>query len=101
MQASWDLDPAITVVLASAEYPDACTVGHPIEGLKPATAHQKVFHAATRQEGAKLLTNGGRVLNVTAKGTELATAQKAAYALAQAIDWPGRFYRQDIGRRAL
>jgi phosphoribosylamine--glycine ligase len=97
----WDPSPAITVVLASAEYPEACTVGHTIEGLKPATANQKVFHAATRQEGTNLLTNGGRVLNVTAKGAELATAQKAAYELAQHIDWPGRFYRQDIGRRGL
>jgi phosphoribosylamine--glycine ligase len=60
-----------------------------------------VFHAGTRAEGAAVIAAGGRVLNVTARGDTLMQAREAAYAMVDAIDWPGGFCRRDIGWRAL
>ena len=60
-----------------------------------------VFHAGTKREGTRLLANGGRVLNVTARGDSVAQAQARAYGAVDAIDWPGGFCRRDIGWRAL
>jgi phosphoribosylamine--glycine ligase len=60
-----------------------------------------ITHAGTTAEGGRLLANGGRVLNVTAMGEDVAQAQARAYAALAAIDWPGGFYRRDIGWRAL
>jgi phosphoribosylamine--glycine ligase len=61
----------------------------------------EIFHAGTRRDGDRLLAQGGRVLNVTARGTSVAEAQARAYAAAGRIDWPGGFYRHDIGWRAV
>jgi phosphoribosylamine--glycine ligase len=60
-----------------------------------------VTHAGTRRDGARLLADGGRVLNVTALAPTLAEAQRRAYAAVDAIDWPEGFCRRDIGWRAL
>lgn len=60
-----------------------------------------VTHAGTKREGQKLVADGGRVLNVTAIGADVAEARARAYAAIGTIDWPGGFYRRDIGWRAL
>ena len=61
----------------------------------------EVFHAATAIEGGKLIANGGRVLNVSARGRTVREARERAYQAIARIDWPGGFFRSDIGWRAL
>jgi phosphoribosylamine--glycine ligase len=61
----------------------------------------EIFHAGTRREGGRILSAGGRVLNVTASGPSIAEAQSRAYAAVDRIDWSGGFCRRDIGWRAL
>ena len=94
---------ALTVVYAAKGYPDAPERGSEIHGLEKAVAMPDilVFHAGTKQDGAKLLANGGRVLNVTALGDNVREARQRAYAAIDAIDWPGGFCRRDIGWRAM
>ena len=70
-------------------------------GHLPEDSRHMVFHAGTTDEGGQITATGGRVLGVTARGDTLAQAQKAAYAMVDAIDWPGGFCRRDIGWRAL
>jgi phosphoribosylamine---glycine ligase len=99
----WD-DAALTVVMASKGYPGPVNNGTEIRGIEKALAlgdHVTIFHAATRRDGARLLANGGRVLNVTATGKDVAEAQRRAYEAVDAIDWPEGFCRRDIGWRAL
>ncbi len=74
-----------------------------IKGLAAAAAVDgvQIFHAGTRRDGDRLLAQGGRVLNVTARGKTVAEAQARAYAAAARINWPGGFYRRDIGWRAI
>jgi phosphoribosylamine--glycine ligase len=60
-----------------------------------------ITHAGTKREGQKLVADGGRVLNVTGIGADVAEARARAYAAIDTIDWPGGFYRRDIGWRAL
>ena len=93
---------ALTVVYAARGYPDAPEKGSEIKGLERAAAMEgvTVFHAGTKREGTRLLANGGRVLNVTARGDSVAQAQARAYGAVDAIDWPGGFCRRDIGWRA-
>ncbi|QDL92833.1 phosphoribosylamine--glycine ligase [Paroceanicella profunda] len=99
----WAEDPAITVVMAAEGYPGAYAKGEAIGGLDAANAVEGVtiFHAGTKAEGGAILSNGGRVLNVTATGPTLAEARARAYRAVEAIDWPGGFCRSDIGWRAL
>ena len=96
-------DTALTVVYAARGYPDAPERGSEIKGLARAEAMEgvTVYHAGTKLEGGRLLANGGRVLNVTARAGSVAEAQRRAYAAVDAIDWPGGFCRRDIGWRAL
>jgi phosphoribosylamine---glycine ligase len=61
----------------------------------------EIFHAGTRREGDRLLAAGGRVLNVTARGRTVAEAKQRAHEAIARIDWPGGFYRSDIGWRAI
>jgi phosphoribosylamine--glycine ligase len=93
----------MTVVLAAKGYPGAYAKGTEIRGLEalPETSREVCFHAGTKAEGGKVLANGGRVLNVTARGATLQEARDKAYAMAEAIDWPEGFYRSDIGWRVL
>lgn len=102
-QVTWADDHALTVVMAARGYPGAYAKGSPINGLAdlPETSHQMVFHAGTALRDGVILSNGGRVLNVTARGATLAEAQAAAYRMVDAIDWPEGFCRRDIGWRAL
>ncbi|ARC35612.1 phosphoribosylamine--glycine ligase [Paracoccus yeei] len=100
---TWADDHALTVVLAAKGYPGAYEKGTEIGGLDalPRDSSQMVFHAGTALKDGALVATGGRVLAATGRGATLAEAHARAYALADAIDWPGGFYRRDIGWRAL
>ncbi|MDM7932366.1 phosphoribosylamine--glycine ligase [Tabrizicola sp.] len=102
-QVNWADDHALTVVMAANGYPGPYAKGSQIRGLEelPEDSRHMVFHAGTAERDGSTIAAGGRVLNVTARGATLADAQKAAYAMVDAIDWPGGFCRRDIGWRAL
>jgi len=92
---------AVTVVLAAADYPERGDSGTPIEGVEDAEATGAlVFHAATARRGSTLLTNGGRILNVTATGDDLPAARTTAYGAAARISFAGMRLRRDIGLAA-
>ena len=95
--------PAATVVLVAEGYPGKTETGKQIFGLDEAAHVEdvKVFHAGTRWEDGKLYTAGGRVLNVTARGSTLAEALERAYFVAEMIEFEGKDYRRDIGRKGL
>jgi len=99
----WSDDAALTIVMAANGYPGTPLKGTDIKGLDAAkqVPNVEIFHAGTRRDGTRLLADGGRVLNVTGRGRTVAEARDAAYAAAAKIDWPGGFYRKDIGWRAL
>ncbi|HET9107815.1 MAG TPA: phosphoribosylamine--glycine ligase [Steroidobacteraceae bacterium] len=100
--ASWDPRAALGVVMAAEGYPDAPRLGDVIAGLdRAAKLPGKVFHAGTRLRADQVVVSGGRVLCATGMGDTVAQAQKAAYALADTVHWPGAIYRRDIGHRAL
>ncbi len=103
MQVNWADDHAITVVMAAKGYPGAYQKGTEIKGLEalPEDSFNMVFHAGTKANGPAILSNGGRVLNVTARGASLPEARQNAYTLLARIDWPDGFNRSDIGWRAL
>ncbi len=83
-------------------YPASYRKGDEIAGLEGADGPDvKVFHAGTAHEGERVITAGGRVLCVTALGGDVASAQQAAYAVADRSSWPGVHYRRDIGHRAV
>ncbi|WP_420003392.1 phosphoribosylamine--glycine ligase [Arenibacterium sp. LLYu02] len=102
-RVNWADDHAITVVMAANGYPGDYQKGTEIKGLAalPEDSMNMVFHAGTKAEGDKILANGGRVLNVTARGDSLQEARDRAYAMVDQIDWPEGFVRRDIGWRAL
>ena len=99
----WRDEVALTVVMASKGYPGAYEKGTEIRNLDAASAVEgvQIFHAGTERRDGKLLAMGGRVLNVTALGRDVAEAQARAYKAVGLIDWPGGFCRRDIGWRAL
>ena len=100
----WLPEAALTVVMAAKGYPGRYAKGSEIRGLEKAAKLQGVivFHAGTkRAEDGRLLSDGGRVLNVTALGRTVAEAQARAYQAVDLIDWPEGFCRRDIGWRAL
>ena len=85
------------MVLAAADYPGGGDTGSPIEGIEEAEATGAlVFHAGTARRDDRLLTNGGRILNVTARGETLMEARERAYAACELISFPGMRYRTDI-----
>lgn len=94
---------AACIVLASEGYPGSPIKGEPIRGLEAAAQqpHVHVFHAGTALRGGRLVTAGGRVLNVCATGRPLRQALKRAYQAAERIDWAHKVLRRDIGRRVL
>ncbi|WP_065329867.1 phosphoribosylamine--glycine ligase [Tritonibacter mobilis] len=102
-RVNWADDHAITVVMAANGYPGDYQKGSEIKGLAalPEDSMNMVFHAGTKAEGDTILANGGRVLNVTARGDSLTEARDRAYAMVDQIDWPEGFVRRDIGWRAL
>jgi phosphoribosylamine--glycine ligase len=99
----WRDEAALTVVMASKGYPGAYEKGHEIFGLDEAASLPGVtiFHAGTEKRDGKTLAVGGRVLDVTATGKNVAEAKERAYQAASRIHWQGSFYRSDIGWRAL
>jgi len=105
VEAQWDLNAALGVVLASARYPGVPRTGNIINGLPPGNAFGEdahVFHAGTAfNKTGKVVTSGGRVLCVTALGVNVRAAQKRAYELIESISFTGMQYRKDIGYRAI
>jgi phosphoribosylamine--glycine ligase len=99
--ADWDRRSALCVVLAAANYPEEPRRGDEIRGLPKPGEDCRVFHAGTRLEGGRILTNGGRVLGVTALGDSLKMAARRAYEAVETIRFEGMQYRKDIGHRAL
>ncbi len=95
----WDGRPSVTVVLAAKGYPGEARHGGEIRGLDRAAADPavQIFHAGTRRDGARLVADGGRVLNVTALGATMAEARRHAYDAIAKIEWTDGFYRRDIG----
>jgi phosphoribosylamine---glycine ligase len=88
---------AVTVVLAAGGYPERGDVGATITGIDEAEASAvHIFHAGTALKGDRLVTSGGRILNVTATGSTIADARERAYAAAESISFPGMRYRKDI-----
>jgi len=105
VEAEWDLNVALGVVLASAKYPGVPRTGNIISGLPPENSFGEdahVFHAGTAfNKTQKIVTSGGRVLCVTALGVNVRAAQKRVYELIEKISFTGMQYRRDIGHRAI
>jgi phosphoribosylamine--glycine ligase len=99
----WYPDAALTVVMAAKGYPGNYERGTEIEGLDAAGQVEgvEIFHAGTKADGNRILANGGRVLNVCARGKRVREAQQRAYAAVDRIQWPGGFCRRDIGWQAV
>jgi len=102
VQLSWSDDAAVCVVMAAGGYPGHYVKGSPISGLAAAAATGAVvFHAGTaRAADGGIVTNGGRVLGVTARGATIQDAVRKAYEAAHCISWDGAYYRHDIAHRA-
>ncbi|MGV8987067.1 MAG: phosphoribosylamine--glycine ligase [Cypionkella sp.] len=102
-RVNWANDHALTVVMAAKGYPGAYQRGSVIHGLKrlPEDSRHMCFHAGTVEKDGRILANGGRVLNITARGDSLEEARNRAYAMLDHLDWPEGFCRSDIGWRAL
>jgi phosphoribosylamine---glycine ligase len=100
MSARFRDETALTVVMAAKGYPGKVEAGGEIRGVEAAAALDDVvvFQAGTRQLGQRLVASGGRVLNVTAMGPTLEEARQRAYKAVSLIDFPGGFYRRDIGK---
>ena len=94
-------DWAVTVVLASAGYPASSSKGDRIEGLEQAATIAEVIHAGTAESDGRIVTAGGRVLNLTGLGADAATARQRAYDAAEAIKFEGKQMRTDIATRAV
>lgn len=99
----WDPRPAVCVVMASRGYPGDYERGLEITGLNEAAKieNAKVFHAGTRWDGDRVVTDGGRVLGVTALGDSIALAKLQAYTAVQKIRWSGGWCRKDISDKAI
>lgn len=103
VELSWRDDWAVSVVLTSAGYPGSYEKGKVITGIEDAEALDgvTVYHAGTREQDGQILTNGGRVIDVTALGATFEEARNLAYAACEKIDYEGKTLRHDIGLRAL
>ena len=103
---SWEPGASVCVVAASGGYPGKYSTGKPITGLEEieagaGTNGAKVFHAGTAQRDNQLVTAGGRVLGITARGPDLKTATQKAYEAASKIHFEGMHFRRDIARKGL
>ena len=98
---SWKNQSAVCVVLASEGYPESYSKNEEISGLDLITNEVYVFHAGTKKVDGTILSNGGRVLGVTALGDSLDSAITNAYAAVEKISWPHKYYRKDIGKKGL
>ena len=99
----WKENFAITVVLAAKGYPESYETGDEIKGLDAIDNIDdvEIFHSGTKTKNNKIVTSGGRVLNINGYGKNLVDAKEKAYSLVKKINWPGCYYRKDIGWRAL
>lgn len=102
-ELKWSPNASVCVVMASGGYPGSYPKGKPITGLAPANAlpNTKVFHAGTAKKDGQVVTNGGRVLGVTAWAKDLAAARNAAYAAVEKIRFEGAQFRKDIAAKGL
>jgi phosphoribosylamine--glycine ligase len=99
---SWKKQSAVCVVLASKGYPGSYPKNDEIRGIESANSDKVVvFHAGTKSENGKILSNGGRVLGVTALGDSLQDSISNAYSAVEKISWKNKFYRKDIGKKGL
>jgi len=98
----WDPRPSVCVVMASHGYPGSYDKGHEIRGLDEANSFDdvQIFHAGTSENNGQILTNGGRVLGITALGDNLAAAKQRAYEAVKCIRWEGAWCRKDISDKA-
>jgi len=103
LDLAWRDEAAVAVVMAARGYPGSYDKGSVIHGLDAAGFGDgvEIFHAGTRRDGDRIIASGGRVLNVTALGRDVAEAKARAYAAIAKIDWPQGFFRHDIGWRAI
>lgn len=102
MKSEWAAEAALGIVLAAEGYPGDYRKNDEIHGIPAQPAQgEKVFLAGVAEKDSKLVTNGGRVLCVTALGNTVFDAQQKALKLAEQVNWTGRFYRRDIGYRAV
>jgi phosphoribosylamine--glycine ligase len=103
VELEWSPLAAVCVVMASGGYPGSYAKGKPILGLAEAARlpNTKIFHAGTAVKDGQIVTNGGRVLGVTALGKDLKAAQAAAYAAVEKIHFDGMHFRRDIAAKAL
>ena len=101
LNAEWDSRPAMTVVMAAGGYPQVYQMGAVIDGLQAVGQQVMVFHAGTKQVDDQVVTNGGRVLCVSALEDSLQLAHDKVYRNIDKVSWPQCFYRRDIGYRAL
>ena len=102
-KVEWDQRSALGIVMSSSGYPESYETGKRISGLDAFSDQNntKVFHSGTRLENNDVLTNGGRVLCVTALGDDLKQSNRNAYSAVQEIGWDGKYYRKDIGFRVI
>lgn len=100
-EISWKSQTAVCVVLASKGYPESYQKNEEITGLDQISDDAFVFHAGTKSDGEKILTNGGRVLGVTALGASLSDAITNAYSAVEKIHWNSKYCRMDIGKKGL
>ena len=98
---SWKNKSAVCIVLASNGYPESYPKGEEIFGLGNAFDDAYIFHAGTKELNKKIITNGGRVLGVTALGDTLESAIKHAYGITEKISWENKYLRTDIGKKGL
>ena len=98
---SWKNKSAVCIVLASKGYPESYPKGEEIFGLGNAFDDACIFHAGTKELDKKIITNGGRVLGVTALGDTLEAAIKHAYDVTEKISWENKYLRTDIGKKGL
>jgi phosphoribosylamine--glycine ligase len=98
---AWKNQSAVCVVLASKGYPESYQKNEEIQGLDSQDQNSVVFHAGTKRDNGKVLTNGGRVLGVTALGDTLEAAISDAYSRVDKISWPSKYFRSDIGKKGL
>ena len=98
---SWKHQSAVCVVLASEGYPESYVKNEEISGFDSVSNNTHIFHSGTKKLDGKILSNGGRVLGVTALGDSLESAITNAYTAAEKISWPHKYYRKDIGQKGL
>ena len=98
---TWKNQSSVCIVLASEGYPESYPKGEEITGFDLIPKNAMVFHAGTKKQNGKILSNGGRVLGVTALGDTLSSAISNAYVAAEKISWAHKYYRKDIGKKGL